>query len=135
MSRYYIDKLGIKYEDTPQGWNKGDSREEFWAEERSEYGFDERETWSLYYTVNLMLYERLCRYKDIAINCINLEYHKFTYKGVELTQLECLNRMIEGLKLDLTLDDYDEKRKDPKIKELIDDVYPIYGLCKNALWW
>lgn len=135
MGRYYIEKLGIKLEETPQGWNEGDSRQEFWSEERNKYGFDERETWSLNYTMNLFLYERLCMYKEIASKCIDLKYHKFTYKGTELTQLECIDRMIEGLRLDLTLGDYDKKREDKEISELIEDVYPIYALCKDALWW
>lgn len=133
MSRYYIDELGIDFEETPQGWNENDGRQEMWAKERKKYGFDERETWSLEYTMNLLLYERLCMYKEVA--CIDLNYHRFNYKGKELTQLECIDRMIEGLKLDLTLGDHDKKREDKEISELIEDVYPIYALCKNALWW
>ena len=66
MSRYYIDELGIALEDRPEGWNRGDGREEYWKQERNKYGFDERDTWSLYYTMDLLLYERLCSFKKNA---------------------------------------------------------------------
>lgn len=135
MNRYYIDKLGIEFKDTPQGWNQDDSRQIYWEKERNKYGFDERETWSLRYTMDLLLYERLCKFKEYASECIDFTFHKFKYEYEILTQEECIDRMIEGLKLELTLDEFDEKRKCEKVKKLINDVYKIYALCKNSLWW
>lgn len=133
--RHYIDNLGIKLEETPQGWNKGDSRQDLWKKEREKFGFDERDTWDLHYTIDLLLYERLCMYKEKAENFIDLTFNKFEYENEILTKEECLNRMIEGLRLELTLDEYDEKREDPKVNKLISDVYKIYAVCKHALWW
>ena len=135
MNRHYIDELGIKFEETPQGWNQNDSRQEYWKKEREKYGFDERDTWYLHYTIDLLLYERLCNFKENAKGCIDLTFHKFKYKDEILTQEECIDRMIEGLKLELTLDEFDEKRKCKKVQKLIDDVYPIYAICKYSLWW
>jgi len=43
----YLKDLGIKEVNTPQGWNKDDSRQERWIKEREIYGFDEKETWSM----------------------------------------------------------------------------------------
>lgn len=135
MNRYYIDKLGIKHEDTPQGWNENDPRQKDWEEERQVVGFDERDTWSLNYTMDLLLYERLCMYREIAKECLDLSFHKFNYKNKSLTQGECLDKMIDGLKLQLTLGDFDERRKDPVIRRKIDCVYEIYTLCRHSLWW
>lgn len=134
-SRYYIDELGIKFKDTPQGWCQNDSRQDCWDKEKDIYGFDQKETWCLYHTMDLLLYERLCMFKKYASETIDLSFHKFKYKEEELTQGECIDRIIEGLKLELTLDEFDEKRKDENIKELIADVYPLYSLCKYSLWW
>lgn len=141
MNRKYIDDLGIKFEDTPQGFcneefleNVPGTRGEYWHKERAIYGFDNRETWSLDYAIKLYLYERLCMYNEV--NCIDTEFHKFKYKGEELSQQQCIDRMIEGLKLDLTLSDLNEKRfKDENIKSKINDVFPILALCINSLWW
>jgi hypothetical protein len=129
--RKYIDDLGIKYEDTPQGWCPDDPREEKWEEEKEIYGFDSRETWSLDYSFRLWLYERLCMYNEI--NIVDTSFHKFEYKGETLTLQNCIDRMIEGLKLDLTIEEYDLKKKE--VQNKIDDVFPIFALCCPFLWW
>lgn len=137
LSRKYIDELGIKFEDTPQGFcmneKHRDPRRKYWHEERLKYGFDNRETWSLDYTIKLHLYERLKMYDEN--NCIDTFYHKFRYKDEELTQQDCIDRMIEGLKLDLALSDYDKKRSEDDINKKINDVFPILSVCINSLWW
>ena len=137
MARRYLEELGIEIKNTPWGWEDSDkARNKIWKEEREEDGFDERETWSLDFTMNLLLYERLCKYKEIASKVVNLKFHIFTFNGEELTELECIDRMIEGLKYDLTLDPYDDKRKnDEHIKERIENVWKLYDLCKYSLWW
>ena len=135
MNRKYLKEIGIKLEDTPWGWNDDDEREKYWLEERKEQGFDERETWSLDYTMGLLLYERLCAYKEIAEKVINLDFYTFKYNNEELTQRQCIDEMIEGLKLELTLDPFDEKRKEQEVIDKIESVWKIYDLIKYALWW
>jgi hypothetical protein len=131
MSRKYIDDLGIKLENTPQGWCPNDFREENWTQERKVYGFDSRETWSLDYSFKLWLYERLSMYNEI--NCIDTSFHKFKYKDETLTQQQCIDRMLDGLRLDLTLSDYCEERKINQAK--IDDVVQLFALCFHFLSW
>lgn len=141
--RKYLEDIGIKYYDTPQGLcekphekkDKNYNRKK-WHEERLIYGFDERETWCLYHTVNLFLYERLMYFKEIGGQTIDLSYHKIEYQDVEYTLSELIDKMIEGLRLDITLDDYDDKRiNNPIIRKKIDDVWPIYSIVKYYLWW
>lgn len=133
MSRKYIEDLGIKFEDTPQGYCPNDLRENFWKEQREKYGFDSRETWSLDYSFRLWLYERLCMFNEI--NTIDTSYHKFQYKNMTLTLQDCIDKMIEGLKLDLTLGRYDQKRNEGETKDKIQDIIPIFALCNQSLWW
>jgi hypothetical protein len=135
MSRKYLEEIGIKLEDTPWGWNKGDSREKYWMEEIHEDGFDERETWDLNFTMNLLLYERLCKYKEMARGIVNLSFYTFEYNGKELTQEECIDKIFEGLRLELTLDPFDKKRKEQEVIDKIESVWKIYDLIKYALWW
>ena len=61
----YLKDLGILEDNTPQGWNKDDSRQERWIKEREIYGFDEKETWSMDFTFKLWLYERLSMYNEM----------------------------------------------------------------------
>jgi len=126
----YLKDLGLKEENIPQGWCPGDKREEKWKKEREEYGFDSRETWSLDFTFKVWLYERLSMYNEI--NIINTSYHKFDFKGEILTFQECIDRMLEGLKIDLTIDEYDQTEEQ---KKKAADVVQIFALCFNALWW
>lgn len=131
MNRKYIDDLGIKHEDTPQGWNLNDLRQEEWKTEQKIYGFDERETWSLSYSFKLWLYERLSMYNEV--NGINTSFHKFEYKDETLTQQDCINRILEGLKYDLTLVEFSPEWK--KHEDKINDMLPLFVLCFDSLWW
>ncbi len=131
MARKYIDDLGIDFEDTPQGWLKEDKRQEKWKKQREVYGFDERETWNLNNTFKFWLYERLCMFNEI--NIINTSYHKFEYKGETLSFQDCIDRMLEGLQLELTFPDYSDERE--QYEEKINDVVPIFALCFDKLWW
>lgn len=135
MGRRYLKEIGIELKETPWGWNKGDSREKYWSEEIYEDGFDERETWDLNFTMNLLLYERLCKYKEITKGIVNLSFHTFKYNEEELTQEECIDKILEGLKLELTLEPFDKKRKEQEVIDKIKSIWKIYDLIKYALWW
>ena len=130
----YLKELGIKIEDTPYGWCENDGRDDhripYWKKQQEEYGFDERETWGLDYTFYLWLYNRLKMYDEV--NCINTDTHKFEYKGEELTQQDCIDRMIEGCKIAITKDSF--KHTDEEL-EKVDDVAKIWAICINSMWW
>ena len=126
----YLKDLGIKEDKTPQGWNKDDSRQEQWAKEREIYGFDEKETWSMDFTFKLWLYERLSMYNEV--NCIDTSFHKYEFKGEINTFQECIDRMLDGLKIELTIDEY---RRTEEQKEKVEDIVNIFALCLPSLWW
>ena len=131
--RKYLDELGIKFEDTPQGYciGKNDDRESKWAEERETYGFDQRETWSLDHNFSMWIYERLMMYLEVADKYINLDYHTFEYEGKTLTQRECINRMLEGFGL------YAKEKWEFKLEneKKMDDAFKIFALCYPVMWW
>ena len=133
--RKYLDELGIERKDTPEGWGtENDKREEKWRKQREEYGFDERETWSLDYTIKLFLYERIKMYNEV--NIVDTSYHKFEYKDNQITFQECIDRILEGLRLDIKLDEWDKRRyEEEETKEKIEDWGQIFILCKDAMWW
>jgi len=132
MGRKYIDDLGIKLENTPQGWNENDPRQEEWAEDRKVYGFDERETWSLDFSLALWFYERLSMYNEITEDKIVKTYHTFEYKGETLTQQDCIDRMLDNLKYYLTENEYDNAEL---YWAKAEEIYELLALCHNVLWW
>lgn len=132
MKHKYLEDLGINIEDTPYGWCPNDPRQENWNKEKEEYGFDSRETWGLYDTYFYWLYERLMKYNEV--NCVNTSHHKFNIKGKEMTQQECIDRMIELCKNYITYDFADFKDEDRMRKES-EEVFDILKECIWSLWW
>lgn len=108
-----------------------DKRSESWFKERRKYGFDSRETWNLDSVFYIWLYEHLMMYKEKAENVINLNYHTFEYKGETLTQLQCIDKMIEGCKLYIQ----DCETQDKEKIEKINSVCEILGLVIRYMWW
>ena len=132
MAHKYLDDLGIKFEDTPEGWLQSDNRQEFWLKQREEYGFDERETWGLDYSLQLWLYERLSMYNEITEGKINKIYHTFEYKDEILTQQDCIDKILDNLKYVLTIDDCEDVIL---WGNKYTEVFELLSLCIGTLWW
>ena len=141
----YLDDIGVDYS---QVWDKENSdRDERFEEQQRTYGFDERETWNLDGTFYMRLYERLKMYVEIGGKIVDLNYHKFTFKGKEYTQLEMINMMLERLEYyfneDAIDDKIDEYRKqgmnileaDQKAYEPVIEIGEIWAIVLPAMWW
>lgn len=128
MNHKYIEEI-MNIEDTPYGWAEHTGRDEMWAEQRKEYGFDERETWSLDYTFIYWLYERLKMYNKV--NCINTDFHKFKVNGVEMTQQECIDAMIDKCKKLIT----NRLISDENAYNLKNEILDIWKECIHSMWW
>lgn len=132
MEHKYLEEIGIKISDTPWGWNEDDPRQEYWNKDRQQYGFDERETWSLNTTFFYWLYERLTMYNKV--NCIKTDTYSFIINQEKLTQQQCIDRMILGCKYYIKLSHGEPKDEDIAIiigKEVIE----IWKECFYAMWW
>ena len=131
MGRKYLDDIG---EDYSWVWEpEGSERDELFEKEREIYGFDSRETWSLDYVFYMWLYERLKMYIEYAGEIVNLNYHKFDFKGEEYTQLELINMMIERLESYFKKEDLfvsSEEEYEP-----IKEIGEIWALVLPAMWW
>ena len=69
--------------------------------------------------------------KEKASEIVDLTWHKFEYKGETLTQIECIDRMIEGCKLYIQDSEPEDKEKQEKIKS----VAEIWAMVLPAMWW
>lgn len=131
MGRKYLDDIG---EDYSWVWEpEGSERDELFEKEREIYGFDSRETWSLDYVFYMWLYERLKMYIEYAGEIVNLNFHKFDFKGKEYTQLELINMMIERLESYFKKEDLfvsSEEEYEP-----IKEIGEIWALVLPAMWW
>ena len=131
MGRKYLDDIG---EDYSWVWEpEGSERDELFEKEREIYGFDSRETWSLDYVFYMWLYERLKMFVEIGGQVVDLNYHKFDFKGKEYTQLELINMMIERLESYFKKEDLfvsSEEEYEP-----IKEIGEIWALVLPAMWW
>lgn len=82
------------------------------------------------YSGMLWLYERLKMYLDV--NCINLEFHKFYFKGKEYTQQQMINMMIERLEFSFR-EEYDDM--DQEQYTYVHEVWEIWSIVSGAMWW
>ncbi|APQ78824.1 MULTISPECIES: hypothetical protein [Clostridium] len=126
MAHKYVKEI-IDLKNTPYGWSENTGRNSKWLEERRIYGFDERETWSLDTTFFYWLYERLMMFKKV--NCINLDFHKFKIQGVELTQKQCIDKMICNCKKIITYQGTDD------LFTIKNETLDIWKECIFSMWW
>jgi hypothetical protein len=72
-------------------------------------------------------------YKEKASEIVDLTWHKFEYKGETLTQIECIDRMIEGCKVYIQ-NPYDFEVDKEKL-EKVTEVAEIWAIVLPAMWW
>lgn len=127
MEHKYLEEIeGLN--ETPYNYSENTGRNNYWRLQREEYGFDERETWSMDTTFFCWLYERLRMYQDIDF--IDTEYHKFNVGEKELTQKECIEKMIKNSKRILIMNNFEED-----YNVLKDETLDIWKACMGAMWW
>lgn len=126
----YLDDLNIPINEYGTNFvsNYHDCRASSWLKEREEYGFDNRETWSLDRMFIEWIYTRVMMYKEHCL--IDLDYHKLTYKDLEYTQGGMLDKILELAKEILLDADNDELfyNNSREICDIWKEVLPY-------MWW
>lgn len=96
--------------------------------------FDERDTFGMDYTLIAWLYEHLRYFQDHVSTVVNLNYHKFEIDGEELTQRQCIDRMVEDCAVILKSDfwGFDDQEKMEAAKN---DLFKVLSKVYWAMWW
>ncbi len=110
--------------------------------------FDPRDTFSMDGTLVAWLYERLRYFQDEASKIIDFNQplymwgEKVLIDGEELTQIQCIDRMVEDCKTILFYDDlmFDNYKEDQKyIESVVDpaknDLFMVLSKAYWAMWW
>ena len=105
--------------------------------------FDERDTFSLDWTLIAWLYERLRYFQDEVSKIVDFDFNKFEIDNEELTQRQCIDRMVEDCKTILlynggvNFDDFKEEEK--YFKDVIcpakDDLFMVLSNVYWSMWW
>ena len=109
MKRKYLKDI-IKYKSSymcvPLAKLNDKKRNKKWKKQRKKYGFDERETWSMDFTLACWIYEHFKWYIDNAP--IDMSFHTFKINVIDeddslrveeknVTQLEAINYVLKYL--------------------------------------
>ena len=112
-----------------------------YCEKDFNYELNTKETFSLDMTILAYLYEHLVMYKEAASEIVNLSYHKFTINDEILTEEQCINRMLDDIRVILSIDDSDYisvedfEKKDKIMTEKKNDLFDVLKECFWTLWW
>lgn len=97
--------------------------------------FDDRDTFNMDASLLMWLYECLRFFQDEASKIIVMDdpaHRTFEIDGEQLTQLQCINRMVEDCKVALLSDDFSEYDKmDAAMRDLFKALSEVYW----AMWW
>ena len=93
------------------------------------------ETYNVDYELIKWLNEHLKMYLEIAGKKIDLDYHKFNFRGKEYTQRELILKLIADT--DYLLLDYWENvfSNSSKMEKAKNEMYSILMLIHWSLWW
>lgn len=126
----YLEELGLKKKDYGVNWiSRRDYRLRYFNYEKKMYGFCSAETWNMDRIFCEWLYSHCKMYLEITKDKVDLEFHSVEIDGEEVTQLECIKRIIKLTGEALT--DSDEEVATMKIREAIliwAEVFPL-------MWW
>lgn len=111
--------------------------------EEDYHDFDARDTFSMNDTLIAWLYECLRYFQDEASKIVDFTFHKFIINGDELTQEQCIDRMVKDCKIVLlynggtNFDDFKEEEK--YFKDVIcpakDDLFMVLSKVYWSMWW
>ena len=104
----------------------------FWSKKKLRKKIS-RECWNLNYEFIVWLKQHLPVYVEEAGEIVDLEYHKFNYKGKEYTQLQLINRMIELVNYLTGNERYFDFDQVPV--EKTEELLEIFTLTFPSLWW
>ena len=157
MSHKYLNKLGIE-SNNPCVFNTEDidavERNKIFQKQRKKFGFDDRETWDLDYTLATWLYCHLKRLKKVTNT--DLEYHQFNipilielpvpikhdfetkyYDEIIVKRTEefAINTMIEYLKDFLLYNESVNFEDEMRGREKYTCALKILAVVVHSLWW
>lgn len=104
-----------------------DNRQEFFAKQREERGFDDTETWALDHVIAKFVTPRLKRFKELHI----CHPHGITMEEWD----EIIQKMIDGFEEILTRDDTREKRGREYDSEKVQEGLKLFAEYFHDLWW
>ena len=135
----YLEKLGIKRNEHSTNFcnDENDPRQNRWAKQRRNYGFDDRETWNLDHIYIEWLYSHLMMYKKVTIVDMKKDmlYDVVVAKDKVIPQIsmkDALDFMLKELETYLT-----DRNKDfwTEVRPELFEALHMFADTFQAWWW
>ena len=101
----YLEDIGLKPWEYGVNWTVDNEKKQFrkWKKQRKKYGFDDRETYSMFTIYAEWPYSHLRMYKKTAdkIGRSDLTYHTIEFEGKTYIQLEAIDKALKWTKYSL----------------------------------
>lgn len=84
------------------------------------------------------LYEHLKYFQEETSKVFNFDFHTFTIDEETLTEMECIDRMVEDCEIYLKFGDkiYSlSKGEEEEIENAINDLFKVLSISFWCLWW
>ena len=158
MFRKYLKEIGVNEDHWPEtvytsaNSKVRDFREKEYKKYYEKVGVNPADTWNLSTTAMMWLYERLVEYRKQTEGRINLEFHTFEVDGIDYTQKQLLDDLIEMAECilcepeniviesevwnRLVNNKYWHKRSDDNFMNYLEKrFWKIWSIVFPAMWW
>lgn len=123
---------------------------DIWPQGEEDYHeFDKRDTFNMNYTLVAWMYECLRYFQDVASEIIDFDHtlyiggEKVLIDGEEVTERQCIDRMVEDCKIILLYDggaDFDDFKEEIKyVQDVVEpaknDLFDVLSKTYWAMWW
>ena len=158
MFRKYLKEIGVNEDHWPEtvytsaNSKVRDFREKEYKKYYEKVGVNPADTWNLSTTAMMWLYERLVEYRKQTEGRINLEFHTFEVDGIDYTQKQLLDDLIEMAECILCEPEniviesevwnrlvnnkyWHERSNDNFINDLEKRFWKIWSIVFPAMWW
>lgn len=126
----YLEDLGLKKEDYGLNWlSKDDDRLKDFNDEKEMYGFCSAETWNMDRIFCEWLYSHCKMYLEKVEGIIDMEFNCIEIDGEEVTQLQCIQRILK-----LTGEALTESDREAATMQLRESIL-IWAEVFPLMWW
>lgn len=150
MPHKYLNAIGISSKDPGifnTEWKENDKqRRKRFKKQRKKYGFDERETWQMDFTLATWIYEHFIWYKKHSI--VDLTFHTFeipqwdketnTFSETNLItvhQKDAIDIVLKNIRYYLKYADSIDLDKADKAYKKFEYAFRIMGVLMPSMWW
>jgi hypothetical protein len=131
----FLESIGLEPHEYGVNFTLKECANPLWEEQRSKYGFDVRETWSMDTISVEWLYSHLKMYYEAARDIVDLSWHKYDINGETLTQEQVITLILEYCEEYLLAKHAQDDDTIEKAQHDVKKAFKLYAEILLDTWW